>query len=1154
MKNRIISLILIIAVIGIQLPAFAGFQNAKEEIYDQLGQNFTPLNLKEIANRGFADDVADDGKGGWTDQGSINDLRNFTYKGINKFGGVDFNIIDPEENNGNSCVVLRGQNDKNLSTSVDIPVNAKGAGVYFLHASAYVSSVCGYYTYVYDDGTDYTVTVRGNKDVFNWWGSGSGEYALTAWSGSNNSTGTVSLYLFAAENPYPEKTITKITAHTTGTDAYIMLVAATLTDKGPYLMTEKDRGNRDTSSWYAYNMPSIKDIQGTVLDMSFVLDAPAGKHGYIKADGDHLYFDDGTEARFWGVNLGGESVLLRHDRIDAIADRIAALGFNLVRFHNQDAFFVGDVNIYSSGTIKPYFDDFKIDNLCYTIAALKKRGIYIFLDQTVGGQATEDDNHADASWASLGMAYKKTAWFDEAAIEGYERYTKNLMTKYNPYTGYTVAEDPAVVFVDLANESNLFVTEAFSNEFYQQELDGLFNDWLIQKYGTEDEVKNAWRYEGKEGLLDGESLAEKNISVGVYGKRGIYTKPRQSDILNFISDTIYSNYERQTEKIRSYGYKGLITPCTLWGMNTTALTYTCAKTDFVDSHRYWSHPTNNNAMKKGTTSLSNKPVSMMADSKLGIMGPLYNENVFGKPHTITEWEECQMNPHIYESCTMMAAYASMQNWQPMYFALGIGTYLDIDQSERGLPRTTPWDETIDDPNQIHAFFTLHNQPVQMATMPSASLMYIRGDIKEADKGFYNRYSQNDYFSADNTELSQDAALGMVGKTGTAYDGVGYDSDYNDNDVLYRAVKTKENNQPYVSVTGEMSTDMNNGVFQLNTERSQAVVGAISNKSFETDDMIARIDNEHAGITLVSLSDKAIWESDKMLLTAAGDARNTGEVRSNDGSKIVQSGGAPILVEPITGSITLKTQDDIKAYKISTAGLRKGEAKTEKDKDGNTVIYLCEEDECMNYEIVRENKNGTGKANAHIEFEQPEIKPLFDDLDGYEWAQKQITRNVLQGIMKGTSETSFSPENNITKGDFTAAVVSALGINGTGDDEFPDVEKGSSNYSKIAVAKYRGLAEGDENGNFNPDSPVSRQDAMKILTKAMEYIKQPMADTDENILSAYSDSEKISEYAKDSAKKILSQKYAAELWKGELQPHKAVTRAETAYLLYGILWY
>ena len=1152
MKNRIISLILIIAVIGIQLPALAEFQNAKEEVYDQLGQNFTPLNLREVANRGFADDVAGDGKGGWTDQGSINDLRNFTYKGINKFGGVDFNIIDPEENNGNSCVVLRGQNDQYLPTSVDIPVNAKGAGVYFLHASGYISSVCGYYTYVYDDGTDYTITIRGKQDVFNWWGNGSGEYAITAWSGSNNSTSTISLYLFAAENPYPEKTITKITAHTTGSDAYLMLVAATLTDKGPYLMTEKDRGNRDTSNWYAYTMPSIKDIQGTVLDMSFALDAPAGKHGYIKADGDHLYFDDGTPARFWGVNLGGETIFLRHERIDTIADRIAALGFNLVRFHHMDAFFTGDLNIYSNGTIKQHFDDYKIDNLCYTISAFRKRGIYIFLDQTVSGRPTEDDNHIN--YAELGAAYKKTAWFDEASIEGYERYTKNLMTRYNPYTGCTIAEDPSVVFIDLANESNFYATAEFTSEIYQQELDELFNNWLVQKYGTNDKLKNAWEYEGKDGLLDEESLENKNISVGIYSKRRMYTKPRQIDIINFISDTIYSNYERQTEKIRSYGYKGLITPCTMWGMNLTALGYVCAKTGFLDSHRYWSHPSTNNSMKKGTTSLTNKPVSMMADNNLGILGALCNENIFGKPHTISEWEECQMNPHIYEGSTLMAAYASMQNWQPLYFALGMSYYEDIDQSERGPQQTTPWDETIDNPNQIHQFFMLHNQPIQMATMPSASLMYVRGDIKEADKGFYNRYSQNDYFSTDNEELSQDPTLGMIGKTGTSYDGVAYDSDYNDNDVLYRAVKTKENNQPYVSVTGEMSTDMNNGVFQLNTERSQAVVGAISNKSFETDDMITSIDNEYAGITIVSLSDKAIWETDKMLLTAAGDARNTGEVRNSNGTEIIQSGGAPILVEPITGSITLKTQDDVKVYKISSAGLRKGEAKTEKDKDGNTVIYLCEEDECMNYEIVRENKNGIGKANAHIEFEQPEIKPLFDDLDGYEWAQKQITRNVLQGIMRGISETSFSPGNSITKGDFTAAVITALGISGSVEDAFTDVEKESSNYAKIALAKQKGLVEGDENGNFNPNNPVSRQDAMKILAKAMEYVKQPMADTDENILNAYSDTDEISAYAKDSAKKILSQKYAAELWKGELQPYKAVTRAETAYILYGILWY
>lgn len=43
------------------------------------------------------------------------------------------------------------------------------------------------------------------------------------------------------------------------------------------------------------------------IDISFVFESerPAGKHGFIKTAGDHFEFEDGTKARFWGVNFNG---------------------------------------------------------------------------------------------------------------------------------------------------------------------------------------------------------------------------------------------------------------------------------------------------------------------------------------------------------------------------------------------------------------------------------------------------------------------------------------------------------------------------------------------------------------------------------------------------------------------------------------------------------------------------------------------------------------------------------------------------------------------------------------------------------------------------------------------------------------------------------
>ena len=65
------------------------------------------LDLRGCANQGFADETADDGKGGWTDQGPANDLL-MLKPGKQVMDRTPFDIIDPGSNGGRSCIVLAG--------------------------------------------------------------------------------------------------------------------------------------------------------------------------------------------------------------------------------------------------------------------------------------------------------------------------------------------------------------------------------------------------------------------------------------------------------------------------------------------------------------------------------------------------------------------------------------------------------------------------------------------------------------------------------------------------------------------------------------------------------------------------------------------------------------------------------------------------------------------------------------------------------------------------------------------------------------------------------------------------------------------------------------------------------------------------------------
>ena len=80
------------------------------------------------------------------------------------------------------------------------------------------------------------------------------------------------------------------------------------------------------------------DLNGSPVDLRFLSDAPAGRHGFVGARGESLVFRDGTPARFWGVNVAASAIFKSSDvEIEWQAERIARLGFNLVRLHHHDA-------------------------------------------------------------------------------------------------------------------------------------------------------------------------------------------------------------------------------------------------------------------------------------------------------------------------------------------------------------------------------------------------------------------------------------------------------------------------------------------------------------------------------------------------------------------------------------------------------------------------------------------------------------------------------------------------------------------------------------------------------------------------------------------------------------------------------------------------
>jgi hypothetical protein len=163
--------------------------------------DFFSIDLSKAVNRSFRDETADDGRGGWTDQGS-NDLRDMPT-GNQVLRGVPYKI---ESRNGGEAILLAGGAlQKSLPKKVTgIKVGRKAAGLVFLHGCAWAG---GPWNYVvnFADGRRQNIPVQIETNVKDWWANAVMDLpgATVAWVG-NNTQHTVTLYSQEWINPRPE--------------------------------------------------------------------------------------------------------------------------------------------------------------------------------------------------------------------------------------------------------------------------------------------------------------------------------------------------------------------------------------------------------------------------------------------------------------------------------------------------------------------------------------------------------------------------------------------------------------------------------------------------------------------------------------------------------------------------------------------------------------------------------------------------------------------------------------------------------------------------------------------------------------------------------------------------------------------------------------
>ncbi len=175
---------------------------------------------------------------------------------------------------------------------------------------------------------------------------------------------------------------------------------------------------------------------------------------------------------------------------------------------------------------------------------------------------------------------------------------------------------------------------------------------------------------------------------------------------------------------------------------------------------------------------------------------------------------------------------------------------------------------------------------------------------------------------------------------------------------------------------------------------------------------------------------------------------------------------------------------------------------------------------------------------------------FNDVKPGKWYTKAVEVLASKGISTGTSSTSFSPDKNITRGEFVDWLVKTLGLSAKYESNFMDVGITDSYYNSLGIAKALGITSGTGGNKCQPLKEISRQDMMVMTIKALEAAQISLDKGDSGDISKFRDTSMISSYAKNTAATMVK----AGLIGGSgssLNPKKAMTRAEAAQVLYNI---
>lgn len=907
-----------------------GFQDSFGTLYvrnlkvEELG---TMLNLRRDANMGFADAVANDGKGGWSDQGPDNDAARFTPRRDNLYAGIPFRVIDPKENGGKAVLSMKSFHLPGglESATAELKHPARASRLYLLHTMCHsAKGNAGVIEITGTNGKKQEIPVIAGKDIADWWNPKRLANAYPAALWNNPGAGTVGIYVSRFTLNPDVSPVKSVTFRSMNHTPVWIILGATLSGTDYSFPDAAQFTTKENAKWRPLPPAKPGIIAGSALDRSALTPKTEVTERVIVNTKGQLALEGspGIPIRFLTVADSYEtfSMFKSKAHIEEYARQLRLQGYNMARLHYLDSI------LMSRAKKALEFNPAVLDKFDYYVYCMKKNGIYLNLDAMCSLYGYDVGN----TWApdKSGRNFGYDIYFKESVRENWRQGVRKLLTRVNPYTKTRLAEDPVLAIVNGKNEQE-FALMAWQYPKKPHYMLPSWREFLKQRYRTIAAYNAVWK-----------TGAENWNDIPIFTKKDTTARnQRGEDVARYKTGIESRMYDWYVDELKKMGYSGIVTNYDM-GQN---LRYIALRKPFqaIGMHSYHAHPSSG-----GQAEQTIDQSSALANANAMFRG-INSTRLAGKPLLITEYGIVFWNKYRYEEAFTAGAYAAFQD----HSALTVHSQtVSIRPEQRIRPFGCTSDPVIHAsefltaylfrrgdvaPAQVNIRLDLNTEDMYRRRLfldgihyGQSRLCLLTGVSTAVDPDFPVRKNELALSTAGgSTVMTRPGYTMVVDKPGTPFDIDSIMSEFKKQGLVPRNNRTSAAGGIFENSNNELYLDTQKHFMSVDTPKLQGICAEAGAAPVQLKNLNVSGLTTRGNVAAVSVDGKPLSDSRRIVLVYATNALNTGMVFLAEDMRILkESGKTPVLVE--TGSFKFELANrnakDMKLYALSTDGSRRFE--------------------------------------------------------------------------------------------------------------------------------------------------------------------------------------------------------------------------------------